>query len=54
MKTNEQELALLGLQEINESERKEVKGGVLYPFDINDFIIVCCWDIPPMRVIQYY
>ena len=27
MKTNEQELALLGLKEINESERNEVKGG---------------------------
>jgi len=51
MKTNEQELALLGLQEINESERKEVKGGVLYPFDINfdinDYIIFCCINIPP-------
>jgi len=50
MKTNEQELALLGLQEINESERNEVKGGVFPAIDIIKVTtIVCCHSIPPMK-----
>jgi hypothetical protein len=58
MKTKEQESVLLGLKEINESERNEVTGGVLYPQDIFGPIvkipIFCCIDIPPARPIGDY
>jgi len=51
MKTKEQELALLGLNEMNGSEKNEIVGGVLYPFPTKDDFIVCCWNIPPMEEI---
>jgi len=50
MKTKEQELALLGLEEMNVSERNEVIGGVLYPIGPIDPFIYCCIDIPPMMI----
>jgi hypothetical protein len=43
MKTKKQEMALLGLQEINNSEINEVAGGALLNPNI-----VCCHDIPPV------
>lgn len=35
MKTKEQEMNLLGLQEINDSEKDEISGGRLYPWELN-------------------
>jgi hypothetical protein len=46
MKTKEQEIALLGLKEVNESEKTEITGGVASSW--KDSVIVCCIDIPPM------
>jgi len=45
MKTKEQEMDLLGLQEINDSERNEVEGGLL-----TNNRIICCHDIPPIEM----
>ena len=50
MKTKEQELDLLGLQEMNASEKNEVEGGLAFPISTifnPDDIIICCHDIPP-------
>lgn len=33
--------------EINESEKNEIAGGLIPT--LKDFIIVCCYDIPPSR-----
>jgi len=45
MKTREQEMFLLGLQEMNGSEKNEVEGGIRV---VPDGAIYCCIDIPPM------
>jgi len=50
MKTKEQELILLGLEEINDSQKNEVKGGILYPFETDGYpYIYCCYNIPPAK-----
>lgn len=50
MKPKEKELALLGLQEINESEKKETAGGILPWRGIFGPILICCIDIPPAEM----
>jgi hypothetical protein len=48
MKTKEQELALLGLQEMNDSEKDEMAGGYIGIGGIIEiFQPICCIDIPP-------
>jgi hypothetical protein len=50
MKTKEQELALLGLQEMNDFEKDEMAGGYIgIGGIIVGPIIYCYWNIPPME-----
>jgi len=50
MKTKEQESALLGLEEINDSQKNKIEGGSLYPFETNGSpYVYCCFDIPPAK-----
>jgi len=39
---------VIGLEEINQTEKEELNGGRMIS-DFKDFFIVCCWNIPPME-----
>lgn len=56
MKTESLKKSLIGLEEINQSEREEICGGSVWfpdkngPFSRPD--IYCCINIPPVKTIE--